>query len=72
MLIEGPDGRSVDSHLRSPSQEPKVFRLNFCAYNRRHTLGLIAAYSKGVDGRVLPLFDNIGAEADAAANEFFH
>ena len=45
--------------------------LQFDSYDKRHALGLIGAYAKAFEERLLASFENIEAEADAAAAAFY-
>jgi hypothetical protein len=47
-------------------------KLYFCQYNRRYALGMVGAYSAGLSKRVLPAFNEIEAEADAAVEMYFN
>lgn len=45
--------------------------LCFCHSNRRYALDLVRAYANGVSRRVLTVFDDMAAEADAASDAHY-
>ncbi len=46
--------------------------LLFCQFPKHYALDLVRAYSSGFADRVLPGFQDIEAEADAAAEAYFN